>query len=181
VTRVDELLAELRRTLADPEQRGTQVWHAARELDDFMSTFGLLPRAWQVQIALHERPDGRAEVPEAARVKLQQVVRDVLDQRPLECVAERIAGAIAEAILEERRQAERFVRYHAVYGAYDSLREQLRPVVMEARADGSIVKLTEEQIAALERASGEALAAGSMRLIVDPSLLLKRGSDGAEE
>lgn len=151
MTRADELLAEVRRCLADPEQQGTALWYAARELDDFMSAFGLLPAGWQVPIAAVERQGAHIEVPSTAVDKMAEVIEAAVARMcGMEAhpklpgrMASVAARAVADAIVQEHQQAVATATYWAIYGEYERAKALAEPVNLTVDPGGRIRKTTD--------------------------------------
>jgi hypothetical protein len=142
VTRADELLAEMRRILREPEQQGTALWYAARDLDDFMSSFGLLPKGWQVPIAADVQQGANIEVPPATVARMAEVIEAAVSRMcGMEAhpalpgrMAQVAARAIAEAIVEEHRQAVAMGAYWSIYRDYEMARAMAEPVMVDPMA-----------------------------------------------
>jgi hypothetical protein len=181
MTRADELLAAMRRegeALAGlRNERGEQdpLYLAWQELDAFMSVFGLLPKDWQVTVS---NPSFHLSVDTRARMAavLGKVVEEVMDAPGHGYVDIPLAGAIAQAVIDlmvgEARQAEAASRYWAVYGEQEIARQMAEPMVMRVEPDGKVVKLSPEEIAALDKAVGHALEATVFPpLVLDPGVV----------
>lgn len=138
MTRADELLAELRSQMADPGQQGTALWHAARDLDAFMSVFGLLPGGWRVSVLNASYP-----LPVETRTRMAAALGKVIEEGLADASwasTATLAGAAAQAVInamvEEARQAEAMGRYWEAYGEATISQWASEPVPSLCTTDG---------------------------------------------